>query len=188
MPRFQSGGISLVRVDVVGQPHPAVPSALVNGVSRRGKRRVGEGADGYRHRSVATFFCMKDVRATNGTESKPKSCALVASTNELGGDARDGVRRTKRGDGGEYAPCSLLTGEAMAHANADRFALHVDLQLAATTRRRSRSRFRSGKGVERRHGVACPHSPRTNLASASPGQPGIVAAMTATASWRDARN
>lgn len=187
--RLQSGGIPLVRVDVVGQPHPAVPSALVNGVLRRRKRRVGEGADGHRNRSVATFFRMKDVRAANGTESKPKPCALVARTNELAGNAGNCVRRTKCGDGGKDAPGSLLTGEAMAYANAERFALHLDLQLAATTGRRSRSHFRSRQGVGCRHGVSEDlHAPRTNLASASPGQPGIVAAMTVTECWRDARN
>jgi hypothetical protein len=75
---------------------------------------------------------VKDVRAANGTESKPKLRTLVARTNEFGRDSGDCVRRAKGGDRGEHTACSLLTREAMAHANGDRLTLHGDLQLAAT--------------------------------------------------------
>jgi len=107
--------------------------AIVDRVAWRGKVGIGECPDSHADTADLTFFGVEEVRTANWTEAKSESGALITGAHIFRGSAEDFVWGGKTRECREYAPCSLLTGEAMAEADDSRLALDFDAKLPAVT-------------------------------------------------------
>lgn len=115
-----------------GQLKPRVLSALIDRYGWWRKGRVREGTDRYRNYTVAPFGGVIDRGAAVGTEAKCELGSFIAYSDVLSSRARDVEPRTiETSLLAEYAPCSLLTGKAVAHRYAKRLSLHLNPKLAA---------------------------------------------------------
>ena len=131
-PYIASRGVFVVDADSGWQSDPRVPAAVVNRILRRWEFGIGKGADrdadgGW----LAAFFGMEHRTAADRAETKTESAAVVAGAHEFGCVTGNSVRRSERGQRSEHAACSLLAGQAVADADAERFVLNFNLQLAA---------------------------------------------------------
>jgi hypothetical protein len=86
-----------------------------------------------------TFFGVEHGRPADRAEPEPELASLVANANVLGCCAKDLVRCGEAGKGCKDAARPALTGEAVANADAERFALNFNTQLPAGTRGGSRT-------------------------------------------------
>jgi hypothetical protein len=107
---------------------------------RRRKARIGEGAHGDAHRRLfVTFFGMEHSCPAGITEPEPEPGALITDANVFGRSADDLVRGGEAGQRCKDTARPTLTGEAVANANAEWFAVNFNAQLAAGTRGCSRT-------------------------------------------------
>src|SRR6267378_1259593 len=100
------------------QPHPRVPAAIVDRPFRRGKARVGKGADRHAHRLVVTLFGVKHGRPANRAEPESELRSVVPDTHVFGGGAEDLERRSEARERREHTAGPALAGEAVADADA----------------------------------------------------------------------
>jgi hypothetical protein len=110
-----------------------MPTAFVNGILRR--RKIGIDKCAYRnhHETFLAFGGVKHVAPTNRAKPEAEFCTLIAGTHVFGSGAGDAVRSRVSGEHGKHTAGALLAGKTMANACAQRFALHLDPKLSATT-------------------------------------------------------
>src|SRR5690606_27291598 len=123
---WSSFGILVVAAHAGRQPDPAVPAGVVDRDFGRGKTRVGERPHRHADRALLALFRVVEVRSAHRAEAEPELGPLVAGTHVLRGPADDPPRGGEARQGGEYAARAPLAGEAMAHADPERLALHFD--------------------------------------------------------------
>ena len=111
-----------------------MPAALVDGKSGRWKARVSKSAHGDAHRLIVTGFGVEDGSSTNWAKPEYELCSLIPDADVFGGGPRDFERRGEARQCCEDAAGPLLTGEAVANANATRFAFDLNAQLPAGAR------------------------------------------------------
>jgi len=114
-----------------------VPAAVIDRIPGRRKARVGEGPYGDGHRLFATLFGVEQVCPADRAESKPELGALVANAHILGCGAGNLMGSGEGGECGKHTARPALTGEAVANADPERFALNFNSQLSARARGRS---------------------------------------------------
>jgi hypothetical protein len=85
-----------------------------------------------------TFFGVEHGCPADRAESELEPGSLVADANVLGCGAENLIGSGEAGQRRENAACPTLTGEAVANANAEGFAINFNAQLAAGTRGCSR--------------------------------------------------
>lgn len=119
--------VSLEAPDLLRQPDPGVPAAVIHRDRRRRKARIGEGADGNADRILHAFFGMKQRRSADRTESEDKARALIASTHIFRGGTGHRVGRGETRERREHASGPSLASQAVAEADAARFAFELDL-------------------------------------------------------------
>jgi len=114
---------------------PRVPTAVVDGNSRRWKAWVSKRAHGDAHRLIVTIFGAEDGGPTNWAKPEYELGSLIPDTNVLGGGTEDFERSREAGQCCEDTAGPLLAGEAVANADASWFAFDLNAQLSAGARR-----------------------------------------------------
>jgi hypothetical protein len=95
------------------------------------KTRVSEGTHGdTRRRVFVTLFGVEHRCPAHRTESEPEPGALVADAHVFGGSAVNFIWSSEARQRRESTASPALTGEAVANANAERFTMNLDAQLA----------------------------------------------------------
>jgi hypothetical protein len=137
---LQSGGVLVVRLCRRRQMNPRMSATVVDRILRWRKAWVGEGAHGDSHgRLFVTFFGVEHGCPADRAEPELELVSLVTDTNVLGCGAKDLIGG---GEGSQHCKDTagpLLTGEAVANADSQRFTLNFNPQLPAATRGRSRT-------------------------------------------------
>jgi hypothetical protein len=110
-------------------------SNVIYGYFWRWKAGISESADSYSNRIDLTLFLVEQIGSTGWAERKNKPAALIACPYELRGRPDNLERRGKACQCGEGRAGTLLTGEAVANADAKQLATEPDLKLLARTRR-----------------------------------------------------
>jgi hypothetical protein len=119
-------------LELNGHLKPRVLSALIDRYSRWRKGRVCEGTDRYGNYTVAPFGSVVDRGTAVGTEAKRELCSFISYADVFSSRARDFEPRTiETSLLAEYATCSFLTGETMAHRYAKGLSLHLNSKLTA---------------------------------------------------------
>lgn len=116
-----------------------MPTAFVDGILWRRKLGIGERAYRDHHETFLAFGGVKHVAPANRTKPEAECRAVIAGTHVFGSDAGNVIRNRISGKRGENAAGSLLAGKAMTNSGAQRFPLHFDPKLSATTGSRSAS-------------------------------------------------
>ena len=111
-----------------------MPTAVVDGNSRRWKVRVSKRPHGYAHRLIVTVFGVEDGSPTNWAEPEYELGSLIPDSNVLGGGTEDFERSREAGQCCEDTAGPLLAGEAVANANSSWLAFDLNAQLSAGTR------------------------------------------------------
>jgi len=111
-----------------------VPTAVVDGNSRRWKARVSKRAHGDAHRLIVTVFGVEDGSPTNWAEPEYELRPLIPDTDVFGGVAEDFERSREAGQCCEDTAGPSLAGEAVANANSPWLAFDLNAQLSAGTR------------------------------------------------------
>ena len=114
---------------------PRVPTAVVDGNSRRWKARVSECTYGDAHGLIVTVFGVEDGSPTNRAEPEYELGSLIPDANVFGGGTKDFERSREAGQCCEDTAGPLLAGEAVANADASWFAFDLNAQLSAGARR-----------------------------------------------------
>ena len=108
--------------------------AIVNGMARRRKVRIGERSNRNSDTAHVTFLGVEEVGAADWAKAKPKLCTLIAGAHVFGGLAEDLVWGREARKCREDATRSSLAGEAMADADNARLALDLDAKLPTVAR------------------------------------------------------
>lgn len=111
-----------------------MPTAVVDGNSRRWEVGVGKRTHGDAHRLIAAVFSVEDGSPTKWAESVYELGSLISDTNVFGGGAEHFERSREAGQCSEDTAGPLLACEAVAKANASWFAFDLNAQLSAGTR------------------------------------------------------
>ena len=114
-----------------------MPTAVVDGNSRRWKARVSECTYGDAHGLIVTVFGVEDGSPTNWAKPEYGPCSLIPDADVFGGSTEDFERSREACQRCEDATGPLLAGEAVANANSTRFAFDLNAQLSARARGRS---------------------------------------------------
>jgi hypothetical protein len=113
------------------QPHPGMSATLINRDLGLRKTRVSEGTHGdTRRRLFVTLFGVEHRCPAHRTESEPEPGAPVAGAHVVRCSAENLIRSGEAGQRRENTARPALTGEAVANANAERFTMNLDAQLA----------------------------------------------------------
>jgi hypothetical protein len=114
-----------------------VPSDVVDGNAGRREARFREGAHGDGHGLIVAVLGVEDGRPADRAKPEYEPGALIAHANVFGCGAghREGSREA--GQSCKDTSRSALAGEAVADADAERFTLNFNAQLAAGTGGRS---------------------------------------------------
>ena len=130
----QSGGVLVVRLCPWRQLNPRMPATVVDV-----NLAVGESLDRRRRprRHPPTIRrdllrCGTRLSRRPGRTDEPGP--VVTNANVLSCGAEDLIGRGEGGQRGKHTARPTLTGEAVAHADAERLALNFDTQLTAGTR------------------------------------------------------
>ncbi len=119
-----------------------MPPPVVDRYGRRWKHRIAKSADRDADPIAHAVFGMEQVAAADRAEAEHEARALIAGAPIFGRVPGDSIRCGEAREGGEDAAGTLLAREAMADADAERFAVELDAELTATAGSDSRGRGR----------------------------------------------